>query len=50
MDYLNGEVVRLAESLGRTAPVNQRLVELIRAAESGERRAWSGPELLATIS
>ncbi|MDX6295340.1 MAG: 2-dehydropantoate 2-reductase [Kribbellaceae bacterium] len=50
IDYLNGEVVRLAESLGRTAPINQRLVELIRAAESGERRAWSGPELLATIS
>jgi 2-dehydropantoate 2-reductase len=50
MDYLNGEVVQLAESLGRTAPVNQRLVELIRQAESGERRAWSGPELLATLS
>ncbi|TDX03735.1 2-dehydropantoate 2-reductase [Kribbella sp. VKM Ac-2566] len=49
IDYLNGEVVRLAESLGRTAPVNARLVELIRAAET-ERRSWSGPDLLRELS
>ncbi|TDW95123.1 ketopantoate reductase [Kribbella pratensis] len=49
IDYLNGEVVRLAESLGRTAPVNARLVELIRAAEA-ERRSWSGPDLLRELS
>ncbi|GAB3839547.1 2-dehydropantoate 2-reductase [Kribbella italica] len=45
IDYLNGEVVRLAESLGRTAPVNAKLVELIRAEEAGPRRAWTGDEL-----
>ncbi|MGW6200910.1 2-dehydropantoate 2-reductase [Kribbella sp. NPDC055110] len=49
IDYLNGEVVRLAESLGRAAPVNQRLVELIRAAET-DRRSWSGPDLLHELS
>lgn len=49
IDYLNGEVVRLAESLGRTAPVNARLVELIRAAET-DRRSWSGPDLLHALS
>ncbi len=49
IDYLNGEVVRLAESLGRTAPVNARLVELIRAAET-DRRSWSGPDLLRELS
>ncbi|WP_427896316.1 2-dehydropantoate 2-reductase [Kribbella sp. GL6] len=48
IDYLNGEVVRLAASLGQTAPVNARLVELIRAAES-TRRSWSGPELLREL-
>jgi 2-dehydropantoate 2-reductase len=48
IDYLNGEVVRLAESLGRSAPVNRRLVELIRAAET-DRRTWSGPELLREL-
>lgn len=50
VDYLNGEVVRLAESLGRTAPVNAKLITLIRAAESGARRGWSGPELLAELT
>ncbi|WP_433166939.1 2-dehydropantoate 2-reductase [Kribbella sp. CA-247076] len=48
IDYLNGEVVRLAESLDRTAPVNAKLVELIRAAET-RRRAWSGPDLLREL-
>jgi 2-dehydropantoate 2-reductase len=49
VDELNGEVVRLAQRLGRTAPVNARLVELVHAAESGGRRRWSGPELLAQL-
>jgi 2-dehydropantoate 2-reductase len=49
IDYLNGEVVRLAKSLGRTAPVNERLVDLIHAAET-DRRSWSGPELLRELS
>jgi 2-dehydropantoate 2-reductase len=35
VDYLNGAVVRLAERLGRTAPVNARMVELVHAAEAG---------------
>ncbi len=35
VDHLNGAVVRLAERLGRKAPVNAKLVELIRAAEAG---------------
>lgn len=35
VDYLNGEVVALAERLGRRAPVNARVVELVRAAEAG---------------
>ncbi len=35
VDYLQGEVVRLAERLGKRAPVNARLVELVKAAEAG---------------
>jgi 2-dehydropantoate 2-reductase len=35
VDYLNGELVALATRLGRTAPVNARVVELVRAAEAG---------------
>jgi 2-dehydropantoate 2-reductase len=37
IDYLNGELVRLAERLGTEAPVNRKLVELIRKAEGGAR-------------
>jgi 2-dehydropantoate 2-reductase len=49
VDYINGEVVELARTLGRNAPVNARLVTLIRAAENGGRRRWSAPELLAEL-
>ncbi|HEY6662825.1 MAG TPA: 2-dehydropantoate 2-reductase [Sphingomicrobium sp.] len=35
VDYINGELVALAERLGLDAPVNRRIVELIRAAEAG---------------
>ena len=48
IDYLNGEVVRLADALDRPAPVNRKLVALIREAETN-RRAWSGPDLLREL-
>lgn len=35
IDYLNGEVVALADLLGKTAPVNRKMIELVRARESG---------------
>jgi 2-dehydropantoate 2-reductase len=35
IDYLNGELVQLAERLQRTAPVNRAIVELVRKAEAG---------------
>jgi 2-dehydropantoate 2-reductase len=44
VDYLNGELVRLAERLGREAPVNSAIVRLIRLAEAGAER-WP-PEML----
>ena len=37
VDYINGELIGLAERLGLDAPVNRRIVELIRAAEAGAR-------------
>lgn len=49
IDYLNGEVVRLAQSLNRTAPVNGRLVALILEAEKGGKRDWAGEELLQEL-
>lgn len=50
VDYLNGEIVALARAHGTQAPANQRLVALIRDAEGGGRRDWSGEELLAELS
>ena len=47
IDYLQGEVVRLADTLGQTAPVNRALVDLVRAAETGGRRAFSSADLAA---
>ena len=35
VDYINGELVTLAERLGANAPINRRIVELIRRAEQG---------------
>jgi len=35
IDYLNGELVRLAERLQRAAPVNSAIVELVHKAEAG---------------
>lgn len=49
VDWINGEVVQLAERLGRQAPINARTVALVREAEGGGRRDWSGDALLATL-
>jgi len=49
IDWLNGEVVKLAASLNRAAPVNGRLVALILEAEKGGRRDWKGEELLGEL-
>ena len=50
IDWINGEVVRLAQRLGRPAPVNERLCELVREAERSDvRPSWSGEALLAQI-
>lgn len=35
VDYLNGELVRLAERLHRDAPVNRAITELVHEAEAG---------------
>jgi 2-dehydropantoate 2-reductase len=37
VDYLNGELVRLAETLGRDAPVNRAIVRLVHEAEAGAK-------------
>jgi len=48
VDYINGEVVKLAQAHGLHAPVNARLVALIREAEQ-QPRPWHGEALLAEL-
>ncbi|WP_024804824.1 2-dehydropantoate 2-reductase [Nocardia sp. BMG51109] len=47
--WLSGEIVRLGEMVAAPTPVNARLLELVEAAENGDPRRWSGPELLAQL-
>lgn len=49
VDYLNGAVVKLAESCGRDAPVNRRMIALIRTAEAGPHKAFGGDALLRAL-
>ncbi|MGE5182857.1 MAG: ketopantoate reductase C-terminal domain-containing protein, partial [Acidobacteriota bacterium] len=49
IDYLQGEIVELAGKHGRTAPINARLRELVRAAEAGGKRDFTGRELHAAL-
>ena len=49
IDYLNGEVVRLARKLGRPAPVNEAIVSLVRQAEAGVELLWEPAKLRAHV-
>jgi 2-dehydropantoate 2-reductase len=50
VDWINGEVVKLAHRLGLGAPVNARLCQLVHEAEQSDaRHAWTGDALLAEL-
>ncbi|WP_439106103.1 2-dehydropantoate 2-reductase [Congregibacter sp.] len=50
VDYLNAAVVREAVAEGLAAPVNQRLVELVRQVETGaQSRDWTPAELAGRL-
>lgn len=49
VDWISGEVVALADRMGASAPVNARLVELIRTAEAGGDRHIAGESLLEDL-
>lgn len=49
VDFLNGAVVRAAEQIGMSAPVNAQLVELVHDVEKSQRFLGS-PELSAALS
>lgn len=47
IDFLNGEVVKLADIMGHPAPLNREIVRLIKEAESNPEILNLGPEDLA---
>jgi 2-dehydropantoate 2-reductase len=49
IDWLNGEVVKLGQKLGRKTPVNAAIVSLIKQAEAGVEHLWSPGELRAHL-
>ena len=50
VDYIQGEIVALADRLGRQAPINRGLVRLIKAAEQGGKRQFTGEELYRALT
>jgi 2-dehydropantoate 2-reductase len=48
IDYINGEILALARRLGRKAPVNARVIDLIHKAEAGAS-PWSADALHAEL-
>jgi 2-dehydropantoate 2-reductase len=49
IDWLNGEVVKLGQKLGRKTPVNAAIVSLVKQAEAGVEHLWSPAELRAHV-
>ncbi|MEX0344025.1 MAG: 2-dehydropantoate 2-reductase [Rhizobiaceae bacterium] len=49
IDYLNGEIVKLAEKTGQKAPVNEKIVQLVHQAETGGQTNWGAKELVAEL-
>ncbi|WP_166264069.1 2-dehydropantoate 2-reductase [Marinobacter caseinilyticus] len=46
VDWINGEVVNLAEQLSVRAPINQTLANLVHQHEQGQRQDWPAEALL----
>ncbi len=50
IDYLQGEIVALAQKTGQSAPINERVLHEVRQAfERGESPAMTGRELLTML-
>ncbi len=50
IDHLQGEVVTLAERHGVATPVNRTLIRLVREAEAGGKRDFTGDQLRAALA
>jgi len=51
IDYLQGEIVRLAAKTGQSVPINQTVLDLVNAAfKTGASPKLSGPEILQALN
>lgn len=48
--WIQGEIVRLAQAWGLTAPVNAQVMAWVQAAEQGQTTVWTGEALWAALS
>ncbi len=49
IDDINGAVVRFGATYGVATPVNEKIIALIRLAEAGDTRRYTGKELCAAV-
>lgn len=49
IDTINGEILHIAQQSGISAPINTKLVDLIKKAENGGKKQYSGVELCAIL-
>lgn len=49
IDYIQGEIVVIADRLGMQAPINRTLLGLVKEAERGGKRDFTGAELYAFL-
>jgi 2-dehydropantoate 2-reductase len=49
IDTLNGEICHIANTAGVPAPINAKIVDLVKAAQSGGQKSFSGAELCAAL-
>lgn len=49
IDFLNGEVVKLAKKMRMAAPINEAIVALVKETKTKAPRAWSGNDLRRKI-
>lgn len=49
IDSINGEVCHIAATTGQSAPINAKIVELVKAAQSGGQKTYSGDALCAAL-
>lgn len=49
IDTINGEITHIAAEHGLKAPINERIVDLVKHAQSGGQNRYSGAELCAKL-